>query len=61
MKNKKKDEKNQIMTTSVWITQIWNDYRFAWDPINFGNISTFNLPVNDIWVNFCSLELLFVY
>lgn len=39
------------MTTSVWLTQIWNDYRFMWDPRDYGNITIFYMPVADIWVS----------
>ena len=45
------DEKNQIMTTDLWITQIWNDYRLIWNSTLFNNISSFHMPANQIWVS----------
>ncbi len=32
------DEKNQVMTTNVWLDQEWNDELLAWDPKRFGGI-----------------------
>lgn len=29
-------EKNQIMTTNVWLTQEWVDENFQWNPADFG-------------------------
>ena len=26
------DEKNQIMTTNLWVYQEWQDYKLTWDP-----------------------------
>ena len=38
------------MTTDVWLTQVWTDYRMAWDKKEFNNISVFHMPAKDIWV-----------
>lgn len=43
------DEKNQIMTTDVWLTQIWKDYRMTWDVKEFNNIAVFHMPATDMW------------
>ncbi|XP_077995873.1 neuronal acetylcholine receptor subunit alpha-2-like [Glandiceps talaboti] len=43
------DERNQIMTTSVWIKQEWNDYRLRWNPANYSGITTLPIPQNLIW------------
>ncbi|XP_070580404.1 neuronal acetylcholine receptor subunit alpha-6-like [Ptychodera flava] len=43
------DEKSQVMKASLWIYQIWNDYRLQWNPANYSGI--FNIPViaKEIW------------
>ncbi|KAK4467828.1 hypothetical protein MN116_008751 [Schistosoma mekongi] len=43
------DEKNQVLTTIIWMELIWNDYHFLWNPKEFGNITTLNLPYTAIW------------
>ncbi|TNN08959.1 Neuronal acetylcholine receptor subunit alpha-7 isoform 1 [Schistosoma japonicum] len=43
------DEKNQVLTTIIWMDLIWNDYHFLWNPKEFGNITTLNLPYTAIW------------
>ncbi|CAH8642337.1 unnamed protein product [Schistosoma rodhaini] len=43
------DEKNQVLTTIIWMDLIWNDYHFLWNPKEFGNITTLNLPYTAVW------------
>ncbi|CAF4756366.1 unnamed protein product [Rotaria sp. Silwood1] len=43
------DEKNQIMTTNVWLKQLWIDEHLKWDPINFNNITNISIPASDLW------------
>nr|XP_002741013.1 PREDICTED: neuronal acetylcholine receptor subunit alpha-4-like [Saccoglossus kowalevskii] len=43
------DERNQIMTTSVWIKQEWHDYRLQWNPANYSGITTIPVPQDAIW------------
>nr|XP_020138261.1 neuronal acetylcholine receptor subunit alpha-2 isoform X2 [Microcebus murinus] len=43
------DEKNQMMTTNVWLKQEWNDYKLRWNPANFGNITSLRVPSEMIW------------
>ncbi|XP_070572736.1 neuronal acetylcholine receptor subunit beta-4-like [Ptychodera flava] len=43
------DERNQIMTTSVWMKQEWQDYRLRWDPANYSGIETVPIPQELIW------------
>ncbi|CAF2028460.1 unnamed protein product [Rotaria magnacalcarata] len=43
------DEKNQIMTTNVWLKQLWMDEHLKWDPIHFNNITNISLPASAIW------------
>ena len=31
------DEKDQIITTNMWINYKWHDYNFEWNPVNMPN------------------------
>ncbi|XP_072051067.1 LOW QUALITY PROTEIN: neuronal acetylcholine receptor subunit beta-4-like [Amphiura filiformis] len=44
------DEKNQIMTTNVWLKQGWTDYRLEWDVTKYENISILRVPSSMIWL-----------
>jgi len=44
------DEKNQVMTTNVWLDQEWDDELLAWNPSDFGNISIIRIPCDKIWL-----------
>ena len=37
------------MTTSVYITANWTDYRLAWDPAEFGGLTESRIPSQKIW------------
>lgn len=43
------DEKNQIMTTSVWLRQEWSDLRLQWDPKEYGGITMTHIPSKQLW------------
>ncbi|XP_051901765.1 neuronal acetylcholine receptor subunit beta-2-like [Pristis pectinata] len=43
-------EREQIMTTNVWLTQEWNDYRLMWDPAEHEGIEKVRLPSTHIWL-----------
>lgn len=43
------DEKNQILTTSCWLTQVWNDVHLHWNSTIFGGISVIRLPHTRVW------------
>ncbi|CAK6439457.1 unnamed protein product [Pipistrellus nathusii] len=43
-------EREQIMTTNVWLTQEWEDYRLAWNPEEFDNMKKVRLPSKHIWL-----------
>ena len=45
-----KDEKNQIMTTNVWLRQEWMDYKLRWDPKKYGGVEVLYVPSVSIWV-----------
>nr|XP_036880435.1 neuronal acetylcholine receptor subunit alpha-2 [Manis javanica] len=44
------DEKNQMMTTNVWLKQEWSDYKLHWNPADFGNITSLRVPSEMIWI-----------
>ncbi|KAF5902318.1 neuronal acetylcholine receptor subunit beta-2-like, partial [Clarias magur] len=43
-------EREQIMTTNVWLTQEWQDYRLTWDPDKFDGMKKVRLPSKHIWL-----------
>lgn len=43
------DEKNQIMTTNVWLRQEWYDQGLVWNPAEYNSIKTIEVPIGDIW------------
>lgn len=44
------DDKQQIMTSSSFITQSWTDLRLIWTPASANNISVVMLPVKSLWI-----------
>ncbi|KAK0162866.1 hypothetical protein PV327_006608 [Microctonus hyperodae] len=43
------DEKNQILTTNCWITQIWTDHHLQWNISDFAGIRVIRIPYNRVW------------
>ncbi|XP_054579976.1 neuronal acetylcholine receptor subunit alpha-4 isoform X1 [Eptesicus fuscus] len=43
------DEKNQMMTTNVWVKQEWRDYKLCWDPRDYENVTSIRIPSELIW------------
>ncbi|KAB0796779.1 hypothetical protein PPYR_10840 [Photinus pyralis] len=43
------DEKNQILTTNCWITQIWIDHHLKWNASDFSGIKVIRIPYNRVW------------
>uniref|UniRef100_A0A8C6WYK2 Cholinergic receptor, nicotinic, alpha 4b n=1 Tax=Neogobius melanostomus TaxID=47308 RepID=A0A8C6WYK2_9GOBI len=43
------DEKNQMMTTNVWVKQEWNDYKLQWNPEEYENVTSIRVPSEIIW------------
>uniref|UniRef100_A0A673GJM5 Neuronal acetylcholine receptor subunit beta-2 n=1 Tax=Sinocyclocheilus rhinocerous TaxID=307959 RepID=A0A673GJM5_9TELE len=43
-------EREQIMTTNVWLTQEWQDYRLTWNPDEFDGMKKVRLPSKHIWL-----------
>ncbi|XP_069480523.1 neuronal acetylcholine receptor subunit beta-4 isoform X2 [Ambystoma mexicanum] len=44
------NEREQIMTTNVWLNQEWVDYRLTWEPIEYDGIKKLRIPANHIWL-----------
>ncbi|XP_020285197.1 neuronal acetylcholine receptor subunit alpha-10-like isoform X2 [Pseudomyrmex gracilis] len=43
------DEKNQILTTNCWVTQIWIDHHLKWNSTEFAGIEVIRIPYNRVW------------
>ncbi|CAD6184276.1 unnamed protein product [Caenorhabditis auriculariae] len=43
-------EKNQIMTTNVWLQHSWMDYKLQWDPMEYGGVDVLYVPSDTIWL-----------
>lgn len=43
------DEKNQVLSTSFWIHQEWNDSSLSWRPEDFGGIESIRVPADMVW------------
>ncbi|XP_076880806.1 neuronal acetylcholine receptor subunit alpha-4b isoform X2 [Brachyhypopomus gauderio] len=43
------DEKNQMMTTNVWVKQEWSDYKLRWNPGEYENVTSIRIPSELIW------------
>ncbi|XP_071013854.1 neuronal acetylcholine receptor subunit alpha-5-like [Oncorhynchus clarkii lewisi] len=44
------DEKNQLMTTNVWMKQEWLDMKLRWDPGDYLGITNIRVPSDSIWI-----------
>nr|XP_028600085.1 neuronal acetylcholine receptor subunit alpha-5 isoform X3 [Podarcis muralis] len=44
------DEKNQLMTTNVWLKQEWIDVKLKWDPKDYAGITSIRVPSDSIWI-----------
>lgn len=44
------DERNQILTTNVWLEQEWLDERLEWNKSDYNNLDKIRVPCNRIWV-----------
>jgi len=42
--------KDQILTTNVWIEHEWHDYKFSWDPTEYGGVTEIYVPSEHIWL-----------
>ncbi|XP_015982851.2 neuronal acetylcholine receptor subunit beta-3 [Rousettus aegyptiacus] len=44
------DEKNQLMTTNVWLKQEWTDHKLRWNPDEYGGIHSIKVPSEALWL-----------
>ncbi|CAF1078041.1 unnamed protein product [Adineta steineri] len=44
------DERNQIMTTNIWLDQEWNDEFLKWTPSEFGGLKKIRIPCRYLWL-----------
>uniref|UniRef100_A0A674D7G8 Neuronal acetylcholine receptor subunit alpha-5 n=1 Tax=Salmo trutta TaxID=8032 RepID=A0A674D7G8_SALTR len=44
------DEKNQLMTTNVWMKQEWLDMKLRWNPDDYLGITNIRVPSDSIWI-----------
>nr|XP_042902633.1 neuronal acetylcholine receptor subunit alpha-2 isoform X2 [Parasteatoda tepidariorum] len=44
------DEKNQVLTTNVWLDQEWMDDYLSWNPTEYGNLTKIRVPCEKIWL-----------
>lgn len=52
-----KDEKNQVLTSNVWIEQEWFDERLTWNRSAFNNLDKLRIPCERLWV--CPIALIY--
>uniref|UniRef100_A0A0N4ZHX7 Neur_chan_LBD domain-containing protein n=1 Tax=Parastrongyloides trichosuri TaxID=131310 RepID=A0A0N4ZHX7_PARTI len=43
------DEKNQVLTTNLWLEMNWIDAKLQWDPKKYGGIKTLHIPSDLLW------------
>lgn len=44
------DEKNQILTSYLWVRQRWKDPKLTWNPAQFNNITEIRIPCHKVWL-----------
>merc|ERR1719495_784034 len=44
------DEKNQVLTTNIWLDQEWNDQLLTWSPADFDGIEKMLVPCDKLWL-----------
>ncbi|XP_012785105.2 neuronal acetylcholine receptor subunit beta-4 [Ochotona princeps] len=44
------NEREQIMTTNVWLKQEWTDYRLAWDSSRYEGVNILRIPAKRVWL-----------
>ncbi|XP_050401416.1 acetylcholine receptor subunit alpha-like isoform X2 [Patella vulgata] len=43
-------EKDQVMTTNVWLRQEWYDNTLVWSPSEYGGVNRLYVPSREIWL-----------
>uniref|UniRef100_A0A8D2E5G2 Cholinergic receptor nicotinic beta 4 subunit n=1 Tax=Theropithecus gelada TaxID=9565 RepID=A0A8D2E5G2_THEGE len=44
------NEREQIMTTNVWLKQEWTDYRLTWNSSRYEGVNILRIPTKRIWL-----------
>ncbi|KAM4826066.1 neuronal acetylcholine receptor subunit beta-4 [Thomomys bottae] len=44
------NERDQVMTTNIWLKQQWTDYRLAWDSAHYEGVKILRIPSKRIWL-----------
>ncbi|RVE48150.1 hypothetical protein evm_007210 [Chilo suppressalis] len=47
--SKNMEEKDQLLTTNCWITQVWTDYHLRWNTSDFDGIDVIRIPYERVW------------
>ncbi|NXA21810.1 ACHG protein, partial [Ibidorhyncha struthersii] len=50
------NEREETLTTNVWIEMQWSDYRLRWDPEKYDNIQLLRVPSTMVWLPDIVLE-----
>uniref|UniRef100_A0A8C5C9N3 Cholinergic receptor, nicotinic, epsilon n=1 Tax=Gadus morhua TaxID=8049 RepID=A0A8C5C9N3_GADMO len=50
------NEKEETLTTNVWIEIQWTDYRLSWDPTKYYGIEIIRVPYHTVWLPDIVLE-----
>ncbi|CAG9796494.1 unnamed protein product [Diatraea saccharalis] len=43
------EEKDQLLTTNCWITQVWTDHHLRWNTSDFDGIDVIRIPYERVW------------
>uniref|UniRef100_A0A670YT76 Neurotransmitter-gated ion-channel ligand-binding domain-containing protein n=1 Tax=Pseudonaja textilis TaxID=8673 RepID=A0A670YT76_PSETE len=43
------DEKNQVLTTNVWLGMHWTDYYLQWNTSEYPGVKNVRFPAGQIW------------
>lgn len=43
------DERNQILTTYLWIRQVWTDAYLTWKKEDYDGLDTIRIPSSYVW------------
>ncbi|CAL1535405.1 unnamed protein product [Lymnaea stagnalis] len=44
------DEKNQVLTTNIWLDQEWTDEKLKWNVSDYNNITVLRMPCDFLWL-----------
>ncbi|KAG8445043.1 hypothetical protein GDO86_009981 [Hymenochirus boettgeri] len=50
------NEKEEALTTNVWVEMQWRDYRLSWDPENYNGLDMIRIPSTTVWLPDVGLE-----